>query len=179
MSADKCIAGSKLPFPNWRKPVAKSCSDSGFKDKHNSWHAPCLCLICWEVPTVRSLPSAMMPNLVDKASASSMEWVVKRTAEGAAAGARPTPGKAVAPATALNTAPQRARRAAGSRPQLGSSSTASVGLPTSARAADNFRLFPPLSKSARRCAIFSSLKLTKASSTVSLDKPFKKTNNSK
>mmetsp|Transcript_19297 Transcript_19297/g.67184 ORF Transcript_19297/g.67184 Transcript_19297/m.67184 type:complete len:205 (+) Transcript_19297:714-1328(+) len=107
----------------------------------------------------------MMPNLVDNASASSMECVVNSTAQ--------FPARTPEVCTASCTAPHKARLAAGSKPQLGSSSTARLGLPIKAKAALSFRLFPPLSRSARRCAIFSNLKFRKASWIASAGKPLR------
>lgn len=83
------------------------------------------------LPKHLKVPFTMIPNLVDKASASSMEWVVKITDENYLLVA------------IFEITSHMNLLALGSIPVDGSSKNIIGGFPSEAIATDNFRLFPP------------------------------------
>ena len=93
---------------------------------------PNLFLMCYELPMhLKMPPLTMIPSFVDKASASSIEWVVRITAD------------FLSFKEIFSTTCHMKRRASGSIPADGSSKRMMGGLPIKAIATESFLLFPP------------------------------------
>jgi len=98
-----------------------------------SYPSPNLVFICWELPKHFSLPDTMIPSFVERASASSIEWVVKMTA------------LCFLKVEIFEMICHMNHFAFGSMPVEGSSRNTIGGFPIIAIATESFHLFPPLS----------------------------------
>ena len=109
-----------------------SWESCGFILISSSYPVPNLFLICYAEPKhLKTPPLTMIPTLVDKASASSIEWVVKMTEHYLRVIEIPA------------TTSHMNLLASGSIPADGSSRRMIGGFPIRAIATCNFRLFPP------------------------------------
>jgi len=105
-----------------------------------SYPIPNLFLICYELPMhLKIPPRTIIPIFVDKASASSIEWVVRMTAD------------FLSRYEIFSTTCHMKRLASGSMPADGSSRSTIGGLPMRARPTESFLLFPPLKVPANLC----------------------------
>mmetsp|Transcript_81467 Transcript_81467/g.216216 ORF Transcript_81467/g.216216 Transcript_81467/m.216216 type:complete len:211 (-) Transcript_81467:820-1452(-) len=155
---------------SWHSPWLSLCEGASMR-MFSSRPVPYHSFSCCGEPKQRNWPEHWIPMRVHKASASSMECVVRTTAL-----------ELRLIATVWITSHMR-RRARGSMPAEGSSKNTTSGSPMSAMAVESLRLLPPLSWPAResvyseRCRV-SSLLATSSSSTLPV-KPLMRANNSR